>query len=163
MIAVRSRAFTLLELVMVLAILAVAALVIAPSMVRQSALGVRREVRADVAQLLREARLAATRSGVPVEVRYLTTDRVIEAWPKPESATAASWPTPLPLPEGWTVWSPELTAHLERAALRAATPEPFTLVVFHPKGLASRSFWRVRGPSGEVSVETDAIDGLRVE
>jgi type II secretory pathway pseudopilin PulG len=148
---------------MVLAILAVAALVIGPAMVRQSALGVRREVRADVAQLLRETRLAATRSGVPVQARYLPNDRALEAWPRPESATEASWPRPVMLPDGWTVWSPELNAHLERAAIRAANPEPFTLVVFHPKGLASRSAWLVRGPGGEVSVETDAIDGLRVE
>ncbi len=161
--AVRSRAFTLIELVMVLAILAVAALVIAPSMVRQSALGVRREVRADTAQLLREARLAATRSGVPIEVRYLPTDRSLIAWPKPDSASEASWPRPLLLPDGWAVWSPELNAHLERAAIQALVADPFPLVVFHPKGLASRSSWRIRGPGGEVAVETDAIDGLRVE
>ncbi len=159
----RSRAFTLIELVMVLAILAVAALVIAPAMVRQSALGVRREVRADTAQLLRETRLAATRSGVPVEVRYISTDRTLIAWPKPESASEASWPRPFQLPDDWAVWSPELNAHLERAAIQAVVAEPFTLVVFHPKGLASRSAWLVRGPGGEVSVETDAIDGLRVE
>src|SRR5690606_981888 len=157
------RAFTLLELVLVLAILSVGALVVAPMMVRQSALGERRGVRTHVAGLLREARLAATRSGVPVAVRYESLDRTLTAWPRPATVSEAAWPTPVALPEGWSVWSPELTAHLGHAAVRSLTPEPFTLVVFHPKGLASASAWLVRGPGGEVAVETDAIDGLRVD
>lgn len=159
----RARAFTLLELVVVLAILSIGALVIAPVIVRQSALGERREVRVDIANLLREARLAATRTGIPVEVRYLHLDKRLDAGLPPRGATEASWPGEVALPDGWTVWSAELAAHLERAAIRSQQPGPFTLVVFTGQGLASRSGWVVRGPGGEVVVETDAIDGLRVD
>lgn len=159
----RRHAFTLLELVMVLAILAIGALVIAPTIVRQSALGERREVRIAVANLLRDGRLAATRAGVPVEIRYVPSDRTLDAGRKPESASDASWPDPVALPDGWSVWSEQLAAHLERASVRAQAPGPFTLLVFNPQGLASRSVWSVRGPGGEVRVESDAIDGLRVD
>ncbi len=159
----RTRAFTLLELVMVLAILAIGALVIAPSLVRQSALGERREVRISVANLLRDARLVATREGVPVALRYLPADRTLDAGRKPDSVSEASWPDPVALPAGWTVWSVELAAHLDRAAVRSEAPTPFTLLVFNPQGLVSRSVWSVRGPGGEVEVESDAIDGLRVD
>jgi prepilin-type N-terminal cleavage/methylation domain-containing protein len=163
LIPLRARAFTLIELVMVLAILAIGALVIAPSIVRQSALGERREVRISIANLLRDARLAATRAGVPVEVRYIPSDRVLDAGRKPDSVSDAAWPDPVALPEGWTVWSEQLAAHLERAAVRSQAPTPFTLLVFNPQGLASRSAWTARGPGGEVSIESDAIDGLRVD
>lgn len=159
----RARAFTLLELVMVLAILSIGALVIAPVILRQSALGERREVRIDVANLLREARLAATRSGSPVEVRYVPLEGVLDAGQKPRDTDDAAWPRPLTLREGWTVWSEEVAAHLEHAAIRSQEPGPVTLVVFNAQGLASRSGWIVRGPGGEVVVETDAIDGLRVD
>jgi len=160
---VRRSAFTLLELIMVLAIISVGALVVAPAIVRQSALGERREVRVQIANLLREARLAATRSGAPVKIEYLPADRVLEPSRKPDGVADARWPGAVSLPEGWSVWSPELADHLERAAVRSVAPAPFPLVVFSPQGLCSRSAWLVRGPGGEVSVETDAIDGLRVD
>lgn len=159
----RARAFTLLELTLVLAILAIAALVIAPVLVRQSALGVRREVRINVADLLREARLAATRSGLPVPVRYVPADRVLDAGARPASVSEANWPRPVALPAGWTAWSAEIAAEFERATIRTERPQPVTLVVFSAQGLASRSAWVVRGPAGEVSVSTDAIEGLRVD
>ena len=151
-----SGAFTLLELTMVLAILAVAALVIAPNLMRASGLGERREVRNGVAQVLREARLDATRSGAPVEVRWSPATRRVESSRGDRGVT---------LPEGWRVSSAQVDQEALAAALRDATapPRPVTLVVFGPQGIASRSEWLVRGPGGEVRVRTDSIDGLRVD
>lgn len=148
------RGFTLLELTLVLAILAVAALVVGPSLVRSSTLGERREVRNGVTQLLRDARLDATRSGQPVEVRWIPSDRRL--------AATSEGARPVTLPARWGVVpdaGPDATPDPGAAGLTV----PSTLVVFSPSGLASRSSWRVRGPSGEVRVRTDAIDGLRVE
>lgn len=148
------RGFTLIELTLVLAILSVAALVIAPAIVRSTALGERRDIRNGVAQLLRDARLDATRGGQPVEVRWLAGERRLVA--------TSEGARPVPLPEGWGVDSEQV--RLAAAATEAGEPSrPVTLVVFSPQGLASRSVWRVLGPSGEVIVTTDAFDGLRVD
>lgn len=147
--------FTLLELTLVLAILAVAALVLAPSLVRSSALGERREVRNGVSQLLRDSRLAATRDGQPVEVRWIPSERRI--------ISSAERVRPLALPESWSVWSEEIARLNDAAASVGRQAPPATLVVFNPQGLASASAWVVRGPSGEARVRTDSIDGLRVD
>lgn len=149
------RGFTLLELTLVLAILAVAALVVGPSLVRSSTLGERREVRNDVTQLLRDARLDATRSGQPVEVRWVPSERRL--------SSTSERARPVTLPARWTVTPDGAPLGAPDPAAAQGPIAPSTLVVFSPSGLASRSAWRVRGPSGEVRVRTDAIDGLRVE
>lgn len=146
-----ARGFTLIELTMVLAILAVAALVLAPNLMRSAGLGERREVRNEVARVLRESRLDATRSGAPVAVVWSASSSRIESSVGDRATT---------LPAGWRVWTGDAAAP---ATTQGAAPAPVTLVVFGPQGIASRSEWLVRGPGGEVRVRTDSVDGLRVD
>lgn len=149
------RAFTIAELLLVLALLSIMAAVMAPNLARWSIDNQRRALAAEVVAALHEAQVLATERGAPAPVVYDPVERVIAT---PQRALA--------LPPRWRVSGPgvpDLTDPREASRWKENSP-PVTLLTWSPGGLVSACDWRLtRDGEPPILVHGDAIDGLRVE
>lgn len=148
----RGRGVTLLELLVVLGILALAAGVVLPALARARGGEESDRVRERVVGLVRHAQVEATKRGAPVSVVFDASRGVLEAGEERFEA-----------PRGWRVWIvPEGGA---QGAWRLVKEEMgrVALVTWSPGRLASACAARLTGPGRrEVVVMGDAIDGVRV-
>ena len=153
------RAFTLAELLIVLAILALSALVVIPGLSRLTG-GQERRVRQEVIEVVRAGQIAATEKGLPVAVVFEPGQRRLSA------AQRA-----VVLPSGWWVRrTDEADASRSRSGIRTLdqiagrAPEPRVMMTWSPGGLVSQTDWLVTGESGvRIRVYGDSIDGVRIE
>ncbi len=153
------RGFSLAELMLVLAILALAGLIVAPTIGRM-ALGEERRVREGVIEMVRSGQLAATEKGLPVSVIYE---------PGPNRLTVLD--RRFDLPSGW--WArttAEEQGGQRRGGIRTVEeitgrePPPRIMMVWSPGGLVSQCDWVVVSEGGvRIRVRGDSIDGVRVE
>lgn len=171
--AARVRAgVTLLELILVLGIMALAAVVVAPSLAAWSRGSAGRTVAARVTALVRDAKTEATRKGAPVAIEF-------------DEATGAlrAGEATFPLPRGWRVEARTEPAGGAAGVARgsvgfagagagtAAGSPPDrdggaasarTLMTWSPGGLVSKTAWRVTDGKQAIEVEGDSIDGVRI-
>lgn len=150
------RAMTLLELLVVLAIVAVTGLVIAPTLASRGKDAERRALRLRVIGLVREAQTESTARGVPIAAVYDAHAGRLLAGEKGSVA----------LPRGWRVEVNGTAIEAskdggEAAGVSGASHELFT---WSPGGLSSGAVWRVTNGRGDaIEVECDAIEGVRVK
>lgn len=158
------RGFSLLELVVVLAILALSALVIVPNLGRTAEGLENRVFRDGVVAFVREAQREADRSGYPCAVRYLPREHALEAAGEV-----------MELPEGWEAFVREeegsrtgtdgwLRIGPWRAGDRTGG-DPVELMRWSAGGLSTPTDWRLREEGGGESIRVygDLLDGVRVE
>ncbi len=146
------RGVTLLELLVVLAIVALAGAVVLPSLVRARGGDDAARVRDRVVGLVRHAQAESSRRGAPISVVFDAGTGVLRAGE--ERFTA---------PRGWKVWV--IPEGGSTGAWRLVKEEmgDVALVTWSPGRLASACAARLTGPGGrEVVVMGDAIDGVRV-
>ncbi len=144
---------TLLELLVVLAIVALAAVVVAPSMGAGGKGAERRALRLRVIAMVRDAQNESTRRGVPIAAVFEPATGRLSAGEKGG----------VTLPRGWRVEveGRALEAPREGAGGAGTARELFT---WSPGGLASSGAWRLTdGKGATIEVECDAIDGVRVK
>lgn len=152
-------AFTLAELLIVLAILALSALVVIPGVARLAG-GQERRVREEVAEIVRAGQIAATEKGLPVSVVFEPGQRRLSAGPRA-----------VVLPSGWWVrWTNEEDTRTTRTGivtldeLAGRDPAPRVMMTWSPGGLVTETDWVVTGESGaRIRVRGDSIDGVRIE
>jgi prepilin-type N-terminal cleavage/methylation domain-containing protein len=136
-----ARGFTLIELIVTLFVLAVAAALVAPAMGRSvDAIRGRAEV-SGMAAYLRAAREQSITSGVPLEVRLVPETRTLLVLVAGSDAVRSS--------RGFT-------------ALLAIEPEPPTAtgVTFQPQGLSTGGIFRILAPGQRrYVVVVDALTG----
>ena len=143
----------MLELLVVLAIIALAGVVVLPALVRAGGRGETERVRDRVVGLVRHAQVEATRRGAPVSVVY-----------EPGTGWLRSGEERFRLPSGWKVWV--IPGGEATGAWRLVKKDggPVEVVTWSPGRLASSCAARMTGAGGigEVVVMGDAIDGVRV-
>lgn len=155
----RSRAFTLAELLIVLAILALAALVVVPGAARMLG-GQERRVRQEVIEIVRAGQIAAAEKGLPVSVVFEPGQRRLSALDRG-----------IVLPSGWWVRrtdEPEPAGGAARDARgRDALGRAFparVMMTWSPGGLVSECDWLATSESGvRIRVYGNSIDGVRIE
>ncbi len=136
-----ARGFTLIELVVTLFLLGLAAAVVAPSLGRSIEVIRSRAEVSGMAAYLRAAREQAITSGLPLEVRLLPESQTLVITVAGEEAVRSS--------RGFTT-------------LVAIQPEPptATSIVFHPQGLSSGGLFRIWAPGQrQYLVTVDALTG----
>lgn len=149
------RAMTLLELLVVLAIVAVTGLVIAPTLASRGKDAERRALRLRVIGLVREAQTESTARGVPIAAVYDARAGRLLAGEKGSVA----------LPRGWRV---EVNGRAIEASKEGADEgaggASHELFTWSPGGLSSAAVWKVTNGRGDaIEVECDAIEGVRVK
>ncbi len=149
----RRAGVTLLELLVVLAILALAGVVVLPALLRSGGRGETERVRDRVVGLVRHAQIEATRRGTPVSVTF-----------EPGMGLLRAGGETYRLPSGWKMWV--IPGGAETGAWRLVKNEggAVEVVTWSPGRLASACAARLTGGAGagEVVVMGDAIDGVRV-
>lgn len=153
------RAFTLAELLIVLAIIALAALIVIPSLRRMTG-GDERRVRQELIEVVRSGQIAATETGLPVNVTFEPGERRLTALNRA-----------VVLPSGWWVRRTG-EAEVNRSAsgirtlddIAGRAPPPRVMMTWSPGGLVSETDWVVVGESGvRIRVYGNSIDGVRIE
>jgi prepilin-type N-terminal cleavage/methylation domain-containing protein len=154
-----ARAFTLAELLIVLAILALAALVVIPTLRRFTGNDEQR-LRQELIEVVRSGQIAATETGLPVHVTFEPGERRVTAHNRA-----------VVLPSGWWVRRTG-EAEVNRAAsgirtlddIAGRAPPPRVMMTWSPGGLVSETDWVVVGESGvRIRVYGNSIDGVRIE
>lgn len=155
------RALSLLELVVVLAILALGAAVIVPSVGRGASSLEERVFRDRVVAFVREAQREADRSGYPCAVRYLAREHALEAGG-----------SRLLMEDSWEAAVREVDA-LGNETWRRLGPwfegseggvVAVELMRWSPGSLPSPCDWRLRSDGGAViRVRGDLLEGVRIE
>ncbi|MGD9693416.1 MAG: prepilin-type N-terminal cleavage/methylation domain-containing protein [Phycisphaerales bacterium] len=152
-VALRRAGVTLLELLVVLAVIALAGVVVLPSLMRAGGRGETERVREKLVGLVRHAQVEATRRGAPVSVTY-----------EPGVGLLQAGEESFRLPSGWKVWV--IPGGESTGAWRLVKKDggPVEVVTWSPGRLASACAARLTGGggTGEVVVMGDAIDGVRV-
>ncbi len=149
------RAMTLLELLVVLAIVAITGLIVAPTLASRGKDAERRALRQRVIGLVREAQTESTARGVPIAAVYDAHAGRLLAGDKGSVA----------LPRGWRV---ELNgasiAPPKDAGAGTQGGAAHELFTWSPGGLSSAALWRLTNGRGDaIEVECDAIEGVRVK
>jgi len=163
------RALTLVELLIVLGLIALAGAVVLPAVVRSGSGEERREVRTLVVEIVRDAQMLADATGLPVHVRYHPRSRrfvVGEA----EHVFPSGWRPIVRVDERLSPESQDAARRLgqERSVVTVVTGEDadaaVTLMTWSPGGLSSPTDWTLLHERGwRVRVHGDAIDGVRIE
>ena len=163
------RGYSLVELLIVLALLALASAVVLPAVARAGFGDERRAVRTEVIEMVRGAQTRADLTGLTVHVQYHPRTRRFVVGDR-EHRFSGSW---RPVMSNEPGLSPEaqnaaLRLQGERGVTRIVSAEdadaPVTLMSWSPGGMSSATDWTLLNDRGmRVRVWGDAIDGVRVE